>query len=236
MLRRTCLEQVGNYDEGLELTEDYDLWLRLAEVTGLAKLPSRLYHYRQHAGSISVQRRGQQIFAQARTLEKAMHRRHGANPPPGLLKQVANNYRQAADFFAQQADLAAARQCLAQAIRLCPALFASPAVYLPLPNGSGDLAFAESVLGDLAKTRPYNRVRRVLRSRVHMRRVFAAASRGDLPELQIHLWAGLYQDPRWLLNRGVWSLAVRALLGRPWRRPPPAPVAAPSTTPTDKQL
>ena len=234
MLRCGCLQAVGGYDESLELTEDYDLWLRLAEATGLAKLTSQLYQYRQHAGSISAQRRGQQMFAQARTLEKALRRRHGANPPFGLVKHVADSYRQAADFFVQQGDLRAARQCLTQAITLSPELFASRAVYWPLPPGDGDLAFTESVLGDLARTGPYRQVRRALRSRVHMRRVFAAARRGDLKELQAHLWAGIYQDPRWMLNRGVWSLAARALLGRPWRRPLPVPVPTPSPAPSDK--
>jgi len=232
MLRRAGLQRVGTYDEGLELTEDYDLWLRLAEVTRLAKLPGRLYAYRQHAGSISIQRRGQQMVAQARTLEKAMHRRYPGNPPSALQRRAADNYRQAADFFVQQGDLAAARQALAHAIRLCPNLFATADTYLPLPPGSGDLAFAESVLAALGPTRPFNRARRLLRARVHMRRVFAAAGRGDVAELKSHLWVGLYQDPRWLLNRGVLSLTARALWGRPWRRMP----AAPRPTPTDKHL
>ena len=39
MFRRGLLDQVGVYDDQLEGTEDYDLWLRFAEVTSLAKVP-----------------------------------------------------------------------------------------------------------------------------------------------------------------------------------------------------
>jgi glycosyltransferase involved in cell wall biosynthesis len=39
MFRRRLLDRVGVYAEGLEPAEDYDLWLRLAEITRLARLP-----------------------------------------------------------------------------------------------------------------------------------------------------------------------------------------------------
>lgn len=168
------------------------------------------------------------MVAQARTLEKALHRRHGAHPPPARLRHIADGYRQAADFFVQHGDQGAARQCLTQAIRLYPELFASREVYLPLPAGSGDLAFVESVLAELAPIPSYNRARRMLRSRVHMSRVFAAARRADMSEVRAHLRAGVSQDPRWLLNRGVWALAARAALGRPSRRRPATPAAGPA--------
>jgi glycosyltransferase involved in cell wall biosynthesis len=231
MVRRACLSQVGNFDENVELTEDYDLWLRLAEVTSLAKVPKQLYFYRQHVASASRRRRGQQIVAQARALEKAMRRRYGFNPPPALLVQVADTYREAADFYVQQGDRATARQFLVRAITLCPGLFTSSQVYVPTPSDAEDLAFLETVLGELPTTRPYNHVRRLLRSRLHMRRAFAGGGSADL---RAHLWAGLYYDPRWLLNRGVLSLTARSLLGRPWRRSSAAPGAGAPPVAKDK--
>ena len=58
MIRRQWLEVVGLYDVELEPSEDYDLWLRLAEVTGLANLEEPLYLYREHPDSESDKRCG----------------------------------------------------------------------------------------------------------------------------------------------------------------------------------
>lgn len=52
MMRRDALLRVGGYREEYEPIEDFDLWLRLAEVGQLANLPDILFRYRQHHASI----------------------------------------------------------------------------------------------------------------------------------------------------------------------------------------
>lgn len=48
LMRRSVYDQVGGINPTFERAEDYDLCLRLAEVTQVQHLPQPLYYYRQH--------------------------------------------------------------------------------------------------------------------------------------------------------------------------------------------
>jgi glycosyltransferase involved in cell wall biosynthesis len=52
-VRRECLDAVNGYHAAFRHCEDYDLWLRLAEVTKLANLPDRLLQYRCYPQQVS---------------------------------------------------------------------------------------------------------------------------------------------------------------------------------------
>lgn len=56
MARRALLEELGGYREAAYPSEDYDLWLRAAERTGIANLAVPLLRYRVHGASISGRR------------------------------------------------------------------------------------------------------------------------------------------------------------------------------------
>lgn len=72
MVRKSAVIQAGGYNEAFPAAEDFDLWLRLAEVGNLANVPSTHLYYRVHAGSanwtISVDQReqGLRIMKEAR--------------------------------------------------------------------------------------------------------------------------------------------------------------------------
>lgn len=54
MVRRTCFEQVGNFDENLgSYMEDRDMWLRIAPYYKFAVVKESLVDYRQHPSSAS---------------------------------------------------------------------------------------------------------------------------------------------------------------------------------------
>jgi glycosyltransferase involved in cell wall biosynthesis len=55
MLRRTALDQVGEFDTALQGPEDHDLWLRIAETAAVANLDLPLTGYRDTPGSLSRQ-------------------------------------------------------------------------------------------------------------------------------------------------------------------------------------
>jgi glycosyltransferase involved in cell wall biosynthesis len=55
MVRRAVLGQVGDFDRSLHGPEDYDLWLRVAQLAAVANLPLPLTGYRDVQGSISKQ-------------------------------------------------------------------------------------------------------------------------------------------------------------------------------------
>jgi len=75
MVRRSALDRVGGYRPEYEPAEDFDLWLRLAEVGELAVLPDRLVRYRVHPQSVSSTRVRQQGTAMWRGVLDAVRRR-----------------------------------------------------------------------------------------------------------------------------------------------------------------
>lgn len=54
MIRKTCLEDVGPYDESIVRAQDYDLWLRLSDKYSLANIPEYLYVWRKHNENIEA--------------------------------------------------------------------------------------------------------------------------------------------------------------------------------------
>jgi len=77
MVRREALDRVGLYREEFRLAQDYDLWLRLAEMAKLANLPERLYTMRFNARMASVARNAEQnayaTLARQLAAERAEH-------------------------------------------------------------------------------------------------------------------------------------------------------------------
>jgi glycosyltransferase involved in cell wall biosynthesis len=54
VVRREALARVGEFSERLKICEDYDLWLRLAEIGVIAKLCVPLARYRRRADGLSA--------------------------------------------------------------------------------------------------------------------------------------------------------------------------------------
>jgi len=48
IVRRSCLETVGNFDKNLTSSEDWELWVRIASVYPIALIKEPLVFYRQH--------------------------------------------------------------------------------------------------------------------------------------------------------------------------------------------
>lgn len=211
MFRRNCLELVGSYDENLKWTEDYDLWLRLVEVTQVAKLPGRFYQYRHHPASISHTHRAEQDFHQAQTLEKTLRRRFGAIPSQ-YLDHILKNYIAGVESACLTNNRDLARQSLAQALRLCPTYFAGPEGYLPIKPDWVIPDLLEEVFLDLPSSRDFRSLRAKMLGRWHMHSVFSAVAENRPDLINLHLWAGLRQDPSWLMNRGVLSLVTKSIL------------------------
>lgn len=77
MIRRSCFETVGGYREGFKLIEDYDLFLRLAEVTRFRPTGKALYLYRIRSGSLSRSPHRLQREMLRRLRRDAIFRRYG---------------------------------------------------------------------------------------------------------------------------------------------------------------
>jgi glycosyltransferase involved in cell wall biosynthesis len=85
--RRSVVQDLGGYREGLDTCEDHDLCLRLAERGQLASLDVPVVKYRLHPQSVSWTRLDLQIRLTARILEDAYRRRGLAGSPPVIDQQ-----------------------------------------------------------------------------------------------------------------------------------------------------
>lgn len=224
MVRRRILEQIRfRFDEALSSSEDYDLCLRVAEVAGMANLAEPLYLYRQHPASVSRSREHEQLARKAAALENALHRRFGSLPAPDLARTAARDFVTAAVMahlrgqpdkspeWLERARCLDSRviedvDWLAQIVRTAAT---------PLPVSLA-LARMQSLFADvLPPGHALARLQRSLIAELHLREVFAPAGPPDRARIRQHLWSAVRANPRWLANRGVLSLLVRDILGRP---------------------
>ena len=75
LMRRSVYDAVGGYDRAYPLAMDYDLCLKLSEVTQIAHLDEVLYGYRRHADSLSATRGREQRECARRAVAAAIERR-----------------------------------------------------------------------------------------------------------------------------------------------------------------
>ena len=75
LMRRSVLEQVGGINENFRCAEDYDLCLRLSEITEIRHIQKPLYQYRVHPRSISHEMRLEQVHWSREAISNALKRR-----------------------------------------------------------------------------------------------------------------------------------------------------------------
>jgi glycosyltransferase involved in cell wall biosynthesis len=86
MMRTTIVRKLGGYRPVFQAAEDYDLWLRMAEVGGIANLPEYLVQRRLHATNLSRLHAVRQSFSVRLAQRSAAGRLCGADDPVlGLL-------------------------------------------------------------------------------------------------------------------------------------------------------
>ena len=75
LIRRTVFDRAGGINTSFRCAEDYDLCLRLSEVTQFSHIRKPLYYYRIHPDSISQASRVEQIHCAREAIEQALDRR-----------------------------------------------------------------------------------------------------------------------------------------------------------------
>jgi len=81
LMRRTAIEKVGGYRKPMQTAEDFDLWLRVADIGDLANLPEVLLRYRVHPNQVSAAQRLTQSFAAEFAFISSEERRRGNVDP-----------------------------------------------------------------------------------------------------------------------------------------------------------
>jgi glycosyltransferase involved in cell wall biosynthesis len=72
MMRRDAVERAGGYDVTLPVAQDYDLWMRMSRLVGLANLPDVLVVRRLLPGRVSVERDADRLRTEARVRWRAV--------------------------------------------------------------------------------------------------------------------------------------------------------------------
>ena len=88
MMRKSAVIKAGGYRTGYDSAEDYDLFLRLAEVGRLANLPQVLLRYRLHAKSLTAARAVYQRQMAREALKEAWRRRKRPGPLPAPILEL----------------------------------------------------------------------------------------------------------------------------------------------------
>ena len=219
MIRRTSLEAAGFwFGEGLDASEDYDICLRLAEVSKLASLREPYYGYRQHSQSASIIKEYQQVLHKAIALERAIDRRWGEQPPTDKYSFVARDYLWAAVLAYSQQDMPGTMHAMNKSLGLFPSMLKVPEILerflsYRIPSATVDaLDYVNGFFGEFVPKIPsINRLHARLVSSLHMKEVFAGSSKMGKREIWQHIWPGILNDPRWLFNRGVWAIAIKEI-------------------------
>ena len=82
LIRRTVFDLVGGINTDFIYAQDYDLCLRLSEVTEVCHINQPLYFYRAHAENISHQKRLDQTYFMEKAVSEAKQRRKMTNLSP----------------------------------------------------------------------------------------------------------------------------------------------------------
>ena len=104
MLRTDIARTLGGYRAAIEVAEDYDLWLRMAERTRIANLPETLVRYRVHLQSETGRKEVRMAFS-TRIARRAAAERQAGRPDPIDGLSVPPDWRAmpAGSFFAVDA-------------------------------------------------------------------------------------------------------------------------------------
>lgn len=66
LARRSCFDRVGLFDEAIPLGQDWDMWIRIAQVFPVGCVAARLILFRRHSGSMTARRMGDRFAANHR--------------------------------------------------------------------------------------------------------------------------------------------------------------------------
>jgi glycosyltransferase involved in cell wall biosynthesis len=102
LIRASALAQVGGYRPYFYNAEDRDLWARLWAVGRIYQLKDVALRYRVHAGSVTRQKRGEQLLSHMLVDMSAVARQLGLDDTPLLQRSLASGDKQAAlDAYAE---------------------------------------------------------------------------------------------------------------------------------------
>lgn len=220
MVNRSVFEAIGyQFSPDLSYSEDYDLALRVSEVSKIENINHPLYKYRQHASSVSIAKRNIQMYNKAVALERSLERRGTPTSAKNLWLNVSRDYLRAAVLAVTNQDTSSAKQSIEQALRVDSEILNQFELvdniirrYSPKNNPDAAFKFFENVFDLLL---PINQGLRKSKYKL-----LAACQAEWLLSGKIlnkgfttrDIWFTVKNDPRWLGNRGIWSLFFKSIM------------------------
>lgn len=229
IVRRTCLDRVGFFDESFSSFADWDLWLRvclhydvafvpqaLAGKTVYDDIPSQLAAYFAQMSPVRVVERAfsglpQQMNHLARLKPLALARHVLC---VACLDYVLNRIPQARASLARAMSLDAAWLCHTD--RFLRSIVDHGFRYAgPWGTCEDVFPFIDTVFSNLPPVAErYTRTKSNARARVYIVDAFRGYEAGDLSRARANILRGVLGDPFWLTNRGVISILLKSLLGK----------------------
>jgi hypothetical protein len=232
VMRKSVLSFVGGFDVSIQYGEDWDLWLRMMRTHNCAFVAEPLAYIRRHTSAqhlgITQERLEQALSEHLHLLDKAFDSWPGVLPDD--LRERSFAYRYA--VFAIRGYLAGhlewGRAKLAQAIQLYPehwteaerfsTLFFNE-LFLRVQTGQIDVRRAEKcILAVFARLPQFLDLPSDHKSEklaeFYATVLFGSSKARDWARVRYCLPRLIWHDPSWLQNRGIWSIATEAFLGK----------------------
>lgn len=124
VMQRSLLDEIGPFDAGLRIGEDYDLWLRASRATRIERVARPLALYRQHPASIT--RSAPRDNYRGRVVQRALDAWGLAGPDgrradaAAVRAELAGSWSQFAYAQLQAGQRRAARRSVREALRVQP--------------------------------------------------------------------------------------------------------------------
>jgi hypothetical protein len=122
LVSKRCYEEVGGHDEGLRISGDLDLTLRLISRYPVAYIDEVVFSYRKHSGNISANQEIR-LLENIRVIEKLLNQNDQAEKLLGkrrVAARLAYRYYRLAKCRWKEGRLGEAKQAIAEAASLCP--------------------------------------------------------------------------------------------------------------------
>ena len=120
LIRKNVFQSLGGFDETLQNTDDYDMWLRMSPLYSCICVPQALHHYRVREGNITS--RGIHKLADGRTTVLKRHINKSSEKSTTLhVKKIIAKYQTGAGYYYfQRQDLKIAKRYYWDSIRTLP--------------------------------------------------------------------------------------------------------------------
>jgi len=217
VIRRSCLYQVGSFDETLSWGEDGDLWLRLASMNWpFGYLDEPLMNYRIHHKSMTAKIAPHQIKGWSIVLDKFFAQ---PNLPAHIYALKVDCYSilhfETAGRYARIGKIQLAQGQIHEGLKINPAVdenwlleWLAGTALDPRTYNPGELIDQLTELAELRHLR-----QRAL-GRFHMGAAFKTYAQHDYAKTKQHIIPAILADPRAILNRGFLRIAFEAFAKR----------------------